>query len=359
MKRLLNRLVNNQGGQALVLVLVVMLAGNLIIAVSLNLMSSGIKIEKNVEQRTEELYAADAGVENAFYFMMSNPTSLPLTPTPVTVPTPNVNSRTFAVTIEMTAQTNIYKITSIATSAHGSKTTIVSYALVFDSLIDNVVTSTGDLSKSLKGDVQPPEKIVYPYPQDMWTQVTEGLAAYYWNEVKNKIPYASDIIDVKDTPFIGPTYTNGDLNIKKTGISGNTLLKLQGPLYVKGNLVTDQNKEFTIDLNGQTIFVENGINIGGSKTTITGSGCIIAVGDIKFLPTVSSSPADFIFVMSINGTITAQPQGGFYGSFAGKVEVQMQPGSTITWSDPSGENLNLPSGWLSGLQIKTWKIRLE
>jgi hypothetical protein len=329
-----------------------MLVGGLIIAPLLAYMGTGIKVGKEVyEERMAELYAADAGIEDALWCLkIGGQTDVP--PFGFTL-----NTRPVNVTVEAVGA-SVYKITSKATSADGSKTTtIVSYTKVLPSLLDNVVTSTTKVT--IKGDVQPPEKIVCPYPEDMWTQATEGLAAYYWDEVKNKIPYASGILNVKDTPVIGPTYTNGDLNIEKTGSTGNTLLKLQGTLYVKGNLETDQNKEFTIDLNGQTIFVEDGINIGGSKTTITGSGCLIAVGDIKFQPTVSSSPADFIFIMSINGTITAQPHGEFYGSFAGDVEVQTQPGSTITWSDPSGENLNLPPGGLSGMQIKTWEISLQ
>lgn len=345
----------NEKGQALVIALILMMLGSLIIAPMLGYMGSGLKVGKDVhEERMNELYAADSGVEDALWRLKIGGQEYGQVLPPFTV-----NTRTINVTVDALPG-SVYKITSVATSADGSKITIVSFALVFGSLLDNVVTSTGDLSKSLKGDVQPPEKIVYPYPEDMWTQATEGLVAYYWDEVKNEIP-CSGIIDVKDTPDIGPTYTNGDLNIQKTSNSGNTVLTLQGTLYVKGNLETDQTKEFTIDLNGQTIFVEGGINIGGWKTTITGSGCLIAVGDIKFAPTVSSGADDFIFVMSINGTITAQPNGEFHGSFAGDVEVQVQPGSTITWSDwrDVEGGLNLPHGNLSGLKIKTWEISLD
>jgi hypothetical protein len=62
--------------------------------------------------------------------------------------------------------------------------------------------------------------------------------------------------------------------------------------------------------------------------------------------------------MSVNGTVWFNPNGDFYGSLAGNVEVQLQPGNTLTWSDPPG-GLNFPTGELDKLGITHWKIILQ
>ena len=128
-KRTLNKLIRGEKGQALILVLILMLLGGLIIAPMLSYMSTGLWTGKEVyEYRMAEFYAADSGVENAIYFAKNNRNLLPTDPdTPVTVPTADVNGKTLAVQIEMTDQTDTYKETSTATSASDKSTTIVAY----------------------------------------------------------------------------------------------------------------------------------------------------------------------------------------------------------------------------------------
>ena len=74
MKRILSKFRRDEKGQALIIVLILMLLGGLIIAPLLAYMSSGIKVGKEVyEERTGELYAADAGIEDGVWnIMMSN-----------------------------------------------------------------------------------------------------------------------------------------------------------------------------------------------------------------------------------------------------------------------------------------------
>ena len=60
------RLIREERGQALVLVLILLLVGGLIIAPLLDLMGTGLKVGKEVyENKMYEIYAADAGVEHA------------------------------------------------------------------------------------------------------------------------------------------------------------------------------------------------------------------------------------------------------------------------------------------------------
>jgi len=68
MKRTLNKLIKGEKGQALLIVLVLMLVGGLIIAPLLSHMSTGIWVGKVVyEEKMYRLYAADSGIEDALW----------------------------------------------------------------------------------------------------------------------------------------------------------------------------------------------------------------------------------------------------------------------------------------------------
>jgi len=117
-------------------------------------------------------------------------------------------------------------------------------------------------------------------------------------------------------------------------------------------LIGQIDQDFTLDLNGNTIFVESAtifdedskyaLKIGG-KCTIIGSGCIIAVGDIEFKPNLNCSLNDYVLVMSIEGKTYMQPNGDFYGTLAGSSEVYIQNGDAC-WTNPYNVDggLNFP-----------------
>lgn len=67
MKIALNKLVRAEKGQALLLVMIFMLVGGLIIAPLLGFMSTGLITSQVFEKKADELYAADAGVEDALW----------------------------------------------------------------------------------------------------------------------------------------------------------------------------------------------------------------------------------------------------------------------------------------------------
>ena len=172
-------------------------------------------------------------------------------------------------------------------------------------------------------------------------------------------------IDVAVTPVIGPGYTNANLDILSTVDDASATL--EGTVYVQGNLnVGKTNQDFTLDLGGKTLFAEGDIDIGG-KTTITGSGCIIAIGDVNFMPNIDGNPDEFMFVMSVGGGVNFQPNGDFYGSIAGtqdkKVEINLQPGSTITYTFPEDlGDIDFPGPGSGGgsipssVRIRTWSV---
>jgi len=70
MKRIANKLITDEKGQAFVLVLILLLVGALITAPALGFMSTGLMAGQVYEEKMDELYAADAGVEDGLWHLM-------------------------------------------------------------------------------------------------------------------------------------------------------------------------------------------------------------------------------------------------------------------------------------------------
>ena len=67
MKRTLTKLIKVEKGQALILVLVLLLIGGLLITPLLAYMSTGLKVGREVyEEKMDRFYAADSGVRMAY-----------------------------------------------------------------------------------------------------------------------------------------------------------------------------------------------------------------------------------------------------------------------------------------------------
>jgi hypothetical protein len=276
----------------------------------------------------------------------------------LTVPDYSLNDKSVNVTIEDEGG-GIYKINSTATSASGGNTTVECYygASDYSSLLDNAITSNGTVC--VKGDVngsvvaedctahgegcnntnctELEDPIIWPSAGE--------LSEYYWEQVEDSTSFGSDI-DVSVTPSIRPGYKNGTLDIYNSGSAGKNAT-LNGTVYVTNNLRIGHQKggqEFTLNLNNQTIYCEGAIYVG-KKCTISGSGCIIAVGNVEFKPgRTAASEGDFIFIMSVNDTVILQPNGNFYGALAGNAEVDLQPGNTLYWTGYDEGEVNFPIG---------------
>jgi cytoskeletal protein CcmA (bactofilin family) len=277
-----------------------------------------------------------------------------------------------------------FKINSTATDLDtGSSTTIKSYdnILYFGDFMDNAITSISDVelqpNTDVTGDVHYNGELVNHggnIDGDLITDPIEGwptaeqLHDYYWPHVKDLDPpwyeYPNATIDLKDTGSIPlGLYRVGDLTITNTGSAG-AALQLFGTVYVTGNLEFQQtgNKDYEIHLSGQTIYVEGNIDFPSDRCTVYGDGCIIAVGDIDFQPSMQSEEDDFVFVMSVEGTVNFQPSGDFYGSIAGNINVNLQPGSNLVWTGPP-PTLKYPGSDSSENNviqaILTWEISLH
>ena len=395
MKIAMNRLVKDEKGAAMFLVLILLLIGGLIAAPLLAHMGTGLIAGEVYERRTAELYAADAGVEDAMWkiqnqvpevaelYQCDDSWSYNITDTDGTVA--EVNDRLVEVTITVATVLNDlpcrYRVKSRAIG-DGGETQVEAYvdAVVKSSgILDHVIVTPCDYTEEGPTQVEPPEgeehgpEVNYA---GAWP-TAEMLSDLYWEDVKD-YPYTSDTLDVKEyAAGIGLLCRNGALAIKNTGTS-NLTVKLNGTVYITDyTLIGQTNQDFTLDLNGQTIFVasangaapeddpcspNNGyaLKIGG-KCTFTGSGCIIAVGSIDFMPNLSCSVDHYILVLSVSGKTYMHPNGDFYGTLAGNAEVEIQNGKAI-WTDYSTVEggLNFPD--LPGVQqvsscsIYSWEV---
>ena len=376
MKIAVKKLVRDEKGHAMVLTLIMLLIGGLVSAPLLSHMGTGIVAGEVYEVRTAELYAADAGVEDAVWNIQlktdkvqgltqcSQSTNYTIT---------GVNNKTVDVTITlMTIVDDLpcdYRVESTATG-DGSGTEIEAYIAGeskygdYSGILDNVITSQGDYT--VKGDVYYPEGYgpVANYIGDWPTG--EEVAEFYWQDVKDEDPYPFSTIDIAGVDMdLGPLYRYGELDILNSSNTPATLT-LNNTIYITGDTLIGKNgKDMTLDLNGQTIFFSSNTSgsqkalwIGG-KCTIEGPGVIIAIGDIYFEPNIEAGMTEPIFIMSVEGTTTLKPGGDFYGSIAGSVEVELYPGTSLNY--PEGAGWHEDFNFLIGIQqliysIYSWEV---
>jgi hypothetical protein len=394
MKTIVKGLIRDEKGASLVLVLILLLIGGLIIGPLLSYMGTGLITGQVYEMRTDELYAADAGVEDAIWKIQNCDGYLPCSPgsparnytiTDADGGVAEVNDKSVEVTItcEYSDEDGLtYRVLSTATG-DGSGTTIEAYLDVlymdFSSFLDNAIVSDNSIiihnNVDVTGNVTSGGSVTTPGGDhdDVDGTVTENaeldwpssaaLSAYYLNQVGGAVHYDGDtdldldgnscppgpiyktIDKIEEAVYwpdgLGPLKVNGTLEITSSPPNEEVTLRLNDTLYITGDTKiygpteADPSK-LTLDLNGHTIFVASPTAGGHNaleirKCNIVGSGCIIAVGDVYFAPKGDvGGENDFVLVMSIEGTTTLQPSGTFYGCIAGNLCVDVSSGLNAT-----------------------------
>jgi hypothetical protein len=394
LRKMLTHPGKNESGQGvLAIVLILLMLGAIILTPLLVFMSTGLKAGGVYESKMQEFYAADAGVEDAIwnitYANLTTPANYTLAD--------EVNNRTTNVTVEPISSGGYsgYKIVSTATSNSGGNTTVECYygTLDYSGLLDSAITSNGSIilpsgmnNVNVNGSINTPYCSVKDncanctdcpnctcccsYKPVSWP-TAETLSAYYWDQVKDSL-YSDGDIDVSDPSialgawYTEPPYTNYVFDIDNSYPKTVVNATLNGTVYVRDYPSTQYDlsigttqQDFALNLSNKTIFCEGGIEVGG-KCTITGSGCIIAVGDILFQPkSISGSNTTFVFILSINGTATAKPSGTFYGAIAGKNTVMEYGGEhpSITWTGLNNTGvLNFPAG-KANMKVLSYTIK--
>jgi hypothetical protein len=394
---LLTQLIRREPGYATMMaILVLLFMGAIIITPILVYMDTGLEAGQTHERRTDELYAADAGVNLAMWHLQHGGLELEIGqvaefpseefPAPI-----NINDKNVHVMVENVTPSEedkpVYQITSTAESDDtDSSTTVEAYVSPFH-LSDNAITSLSGVniqSKSCEvhgnvqlggtlespGSVDPVDVIEGDIRYDVddilgiWP-TPESLSGFYRRALEEELElpeggplpeFPDDRIDVED--FTGPLYRDGSLTVKKTaGSSG--LVELEGTIYVTGDLVVEP--DCTIDMNGQTIYAEGSITFQPGST-VSGSGCIVAVGYVELKPIFDSEVGDFLFAMSVEEHVELFPtKGSLYGSVAGNtgpkdIGVWMEPGSIVNRTEAIGSPWLLDFPWGNKLLILTYTI---
>jgi len=398
MKSIVKGAIRDEKGNVFILVLILLVVGGLVLTPLLGLMSTGLVSGQVYERHVHKYYAADAGVEDAIWTIKYDPPDFHpyvpyVYPEPLIVDDKSVNITIVSLDDPETCEEELrYRILSTATSEDGSSITVdahlaVSYLDLSASLDYAIISnSTIDIQPNnyIDGDVWLPDAsdpyldgeeaingTVYDSSTaDLTWPDAEDLSRYYWAQVDDLEPSTDYQIDIpggtsENDPFIIERLSSAPEGEQLT-VKGDGWIKLGGTIYVKGDLVLSANPEINLNLNGQTIFAEGEIDIPPG-VTLSGSGCVIAVGDITFKPNMATTEDEFVLVMSIKGKTTLQPNGSFTGCVAGNEVVRLQPAQgeefTIKWISPEDKDLDFPMGVdpdnlppVTGLRIESWEI---
>jgi hypothetical protein len=363
MKIVVKNILKNETGAALAMALILLLIGGLMTAPLLSYMGSGLIAGEVHEARTAELYAVDAGVEDAVWKIQNGDGYLPCSPGITDINGKNVDITITSVALYqgITNLTGTYRVESTTTGS-GSGSQIEAYIEGvniygdYGEILGNVLTSQEEIELKPGTEVNPSEGEHSPveYYGAPWP-TAEELNNFYLDDVEDGTHYYTDtVIDLAGIDMeLGPLYVEGELTIHNSSLTPATLT-VTGTIYsTEETLIcygTSQNKDMTLDLDGQTIFVaSNSTGSGqealkiGDKCTLVGSGSIIAIGDIYFKPNTEAGVTDPVFVFSVDGTTSVQPNGDFYGSIAGSVEIELQPGTSINYPETEA--------WVDGINF--------
>ena len=361
----------DQRGYALIWTLTLLILASIILIPMLLLMNTSLLSSQIHENTTMRFYAADAGIEDGIlkvlrYVVLPANVGEELSYTLGQ----QLNNCTVDITIRKVEETT-YQIASTSTDVYDGKiTSIESYIDVeladFSGLYENVITSPSDVTiqpnSSVVGSVQyngvldNKGEIIGELITDPITDwPTDNQLGYYFQaqaDTSNPFPY--DTIDLNGhSGSLGPLYRQGSLTIKNTN-SSPRIVQLCGTVYVTGDLVL--LPDCMLALNGETVYVEGNLTLQPG-CAVSGTGCLIASGDVDFHPNISSADTDYVFLMSITGNVTLSPADSFYGSVVGNVDVDVQPNCSLEHRSPNYDEFNFPPEFPVELDVLTFTIQ--
>lgn len=326
-KRLILKLINTvkeERGQALLLVLILLVMGSLLLPPLLSYASTGLKTGQVYEKKMHELYAADAGVLDAAWMIKnSRPASFPYS-YPLSDITGEINDKDIWVTIEEIEFDAEYKVTSIATGRDGVCTTIESYITSgFYSVDFAAAALNGDMTITggaiISSPLGPADVYANWMPAGVPGEVIKGnvLLGGSKSRVDGKATATNRVIiegtqtgratsivenapilefQELDTSEYWDEANGGDTYVNLAIGSSRSL----GPARIYGDLTIASATVLT--LNG-TVWVDGTIYAAGSSY-IQGSGTLVAGGNITFEGGSGVQPEGMPVIISTNGNIT-------------------------------------------------------
>lgn len=386
MRNIAKRLFEDEKGSALLLALILLLVSGLIAAPLLAHMGTGIVVGEVYERRTNELYAADAGVEDAIWSISHE--SIPPDdwhecddqpgwwiyeyPEPLTVNGKSVDVSVYRKDLDPTScgEDLIYRILAMAitedpggVASIPSTTTIEAYIepLVFDLLSGALVSMTDITFKSdahpcsVTGNVYYVGTITgeYDHISGNETQVpvsvfptqeqNDAFAQQFKDEALSGEMYGAMTIS-SDTSFSGPVYFGGDLYIEK-----DVTIELAGTIYVEGSITAKQ--DYTITGSGSIVAVDDIYLSKVANYGIEGDTVIMSrSGDIIFKKDATINA----FVYAPNGDFTIDKNITVLGGLIGASITVKKDGSFTYVSKASSYGFPI---WVPyGAEIKTYSI---
>ena len=208
MKIAAKSLVRDEKGRAMVLALLLLVFGGLILTPLLGLMSTGLAAGQVYEKKTDELYAADAGVEYAIWHLEQggdpdDVLELTLNGKNVTVQIDKLDNPCY--------EPAIYDITSTAVSTEGSSTTVLAEVTNITVFIEDGYLASGE---TIGANVYAPEDL------------------YVDNDaqIQGNVIVVGDLILNEATLVGGVVCVGGDLRL-------NEGAAIESDLYAGGNMI--------------------------------------------------------------------------------------------------------------------------
>jgi hypothetical protein len=297
MKAITKGSIRDEKGAALLLAVILLLVGGLISAALLGHMGTGILAGEVYDTKTAELYAADAGVEDALLKIQNQVEEVAALHCPGNHTLPytiaDVNGKGVSVSITLVrneTSDRIYSITSIATTPDSnSQTTVESYVKYTPAippvepvfLFDNAIRSDTTLSSTLgtwvtsyqpalAGNIVTGGKftvsgniygnVTVPTAGNLSTQNgihgTVTYAEYSPPAAANISLYKTQAMAAENATFVVPAsnYNNGGTITGSARLTGNLALAsgktltVNGDLYIEGYVALA--KDSTLTLNG-------------------------------------------------------------------------------------------------------------
>jgi cytoskeletal protein CcmA (bactofilin family) len=289
MKVAVKRIISDENGKVLILVLILLVVGGLILTPLLGLMSTGLVAGQVYEKKTDELYAADAGVENGIWHLQQGGSVddiLELT----------INGKDVTVEIEELPhecyEMATYEITSTATSQDSSGTTVLAQVTGITVYVDELFLDAN------AGTVYIPNNVYVEGDVELSAEV----------HIVGDLKAGGNVILNQGTLIGGIVCVGGDLSL-------NNNATIQAAVYVGGDLTINNLAEIESDLN-----VGGAVFIGGSSDVYGG---IHSNGDV----TLDGQSPQVVGNVCTNGNVSVE---GSSAQIVGNVSA----GGTISPPDP-------------------------
>jgi hypothetical protein len=362
------RLIRDEKGYILILALLVLVVVGLISGPVLSYMVSGIRAGHVFETGAAELYAADAGWEDAVCKIESDIGLCPGNPS-TTYNISDVNGKNVDVTITLvnnTSGTLSYKITSIATTDSTSHTTVESYVKFTPpgelNIFSGVLSSKGDINfissgSTVTGNIYYGGTLDPNFNHISGNETKVGSEAFPTGTQDLAFAQALKAVAMAGGNHTGDMNINSNITLNSTYITGNLNINsdftLAGIVYVKGSISASSD-----------------ITIYGAAATIA----LVAEGSITFekLGTAGNTASFIIMSLSSSGiyfkkeaTLSAliyAPNGPIYfnkeaaitGGIVG-ADITVKKDASLTYV-AKGSGFDLPGGFTGTYTIETYSV---